>query len=413
MTVATHPTEHVPEISRDDLVRALRAGGITLVDVLPPESFAAVHIPGAINLPLVDLLDRARQTLPDQNAAIVTYCGGPTCPKGAQAVRELNQMGYTNVSHYRGGLEEWLEYEPQKVTVTTRAVTTGGIAERAAPPARIPFAGRLAARELSIRFVDALADRSISQLFVLWIEIVLGGGVAYWLLGWLTDTALMTNGAAVDHGARGLLTAIYFSAVTATSVGYGDIVPAGVARILAILEAIGGLILFGCVVSKFVSRRQEQLIGEIHHIAFEDRLGRVRTNLLLVRTELQATARLCAGQSVAPPEAVARAESAAMVFVGELRAVHDLLYRPQETPEEPVLEAILAGLASVFREFNELLLCVEARSAPRPPALATSVAAMSRLAREICGDCVPRQFAPALRSWMDQIQRLARQIEQI
>jgi hypothetical protein len=39
--------------------------------------------------------------------------------------------------------------------------------------------------------------------------------------------------------------------------------------------------------------------------------------------------------------------------------------------------------------------------------------AMSRLAREICGDCVPRQFAPALRSWMDQIQRLARQIEKI
>jgi hypothetical protein len=38
-----------------------------------------------------------------------------------------------------------------------------------------------------------------------------------------------------------------------------------------------------------------------------------------------------------------------MVFVGELHAVHDLLYRPQDTPEEAVLEAILAGLASVFR----------------------------------------------------------------
>ena len=35
MTAATHPTEHVPEISRADLVRALRAGSITLIDVLP------------------------------------------------------------------------------------------------------------------------------------------------------------------------------------------------------------------------------------------------------------------------------------------------------------------------------------------------------------------------------------------
>jgi hypothetical protein len=38
---------------------------------------------------------------------------------------------------------------------------------------------------------------------------------------------------------------------------------------------------------------------------------------------------------------------------------------------------------------------------------------MSRLAREICGDCVPREFTPALRTWMDQIQRIAGQLEQI
>jgi hypothetical protein len=209
------------------------------------------------------------------------------------------------------------------------------------------------------------------------------------------------------------LPALYFSAVTATSIGYGDVVPTGAARVLAVGEGIAGLILFGCVVSKFVSRRQEELIGQIHRIAFEDRLGRVRTNLLLVRTELQATARLCEGRDIPPPEAVARVESAAMVFVGELHAVHDLLYRPQETPEEAVLEAILAGLASVFREFNELLSCVQAQRAERPPALAASVNTMSRLAREICGDCVPRQFAPALRTWMDQIQRMAAEVEQI
>jgi hypothetical protein len=190
-------------------------------------------------------------------------------------------------------------------------------------------------------------------------------------------------------------------------------VPSSIARVLAVCEGIAGLILFGCVVSKFVSRRQEELIGQIHRIAFEDRLGRVRTNLLLVRTELQATSRLCEGSEIPPPEAVARVESAAMVFVGELHAVHDLLYRPQDTPEDSVLEAILAGLASVFREFNELLSCVQAQRAERPPALTASVNTMSRLAREICGDCVPREFAPALRTWMDQIQRMATEVEQI
>jgi Ion channel len=329
-------------------------------------------------------------------------------------VRLLHGLGYTDVRDYAGGLAEWLEYNPAPVSVVTRTPPPVAMPEpkEPAPPGPV-LTARPAAGNWAIRFVDTLADRSISQLFVLWVEVVVLGGAAYWLLGWWQRSALLTGGQAVGSGFNGFLTAVYFSAVTATSVGYGDIVPTGAARVLAILEAITGLILFGSVVSKFVSRRQELVIGEIHHIAFEDRLGRVRTNLLLVRTELQATARLCEGQAIPPPEAVARVESAAMVFVGELRAVHDLLYRPQETPEEPVLEAILAGLTSVFREFNELLRCVQSDRAARPPGLAASVKAMSRLAREICGDCVPRAFAPALRVWMDQIQRMASEVEQI
>ena len=68
----------VPEVSRDELIGALRAKRIVLVDVLSPESFAAMHIPGAINLPVADVGRRAGALLPDRGAPIVTYCGGPT-----------------------------------------------------------------------------------------------------------------------------------------------------------------------------------------------------------------------------------------------------------------------------------------------------------------------------------------------
>jgi potassium channel LctB len=316
----------------------------------------------------------------------------------------LRDLGYTDVRHYPGGLTEW----------------HASAAEFGSPNLEVGMRTRIPDSKFSIpnsspsRFIDALAERSVGALFWLWLEIVVGCGAAYWLMAWASPRfALTSNGGPVASGIGGLLPALYFSAVTATSIGYGDIVPTGAARVLAVGEGIAGLILFGCVVSKFVSRRQEELIGQIHRIAFEDRLGRVRTNLLLVRTELQATARLCEGRDIPPPEAVARVESAAMVFVGELHAVHDLLYRPQDTPEETVLEAILAGLASVFGEFIELLACVQAQRADRPPALAASLRTMSRLAREICGDCVPREFAPALRTWMDRIQRLAGEVEQI
>jgi hypothetical protein len=316
----------------------------------------------------------------------------------------LHELGYTSVSHYPGGLTEWQTSEKE----------SGSRNSEFGMRSRIPQSKFSLPNSAASRFIDALADRSVGALFTLWLEIVIGCGAAYWLMAWASPQSTLTSaGGPIAGGLRGLLPSLYFSAVTATSVGYGDIVPTGAARVLAVSEGIAGLILFGCVVSKFVSRRQDELIGQIHRIAFEDRLGRVRTNLLLVRTELQATARLCEGRDIPPPEALARVESAAMVFVGELHAVHDLLYRPQDTPEEAVLEAILASLASVFREFNELLRCIQAQRTERPPVLAASMRTMSRLAREICGDYIPREFAPVLRTWMDQIQRMAAEVEQI
>jgi len=265
---------------------------------------------------------------------------------------------------------------------------------------------------LSARFIDLLAERSVGGLFWLWVQIVTAGAVMFWLLDQFGSGLLVTSGAPVPGGLRGFVTALYFSAVTATSIGYGDIVPIGWARVFAVAEGIAGLILFGCVVSKFVSRRQDELIGEIHHIAFEDRLNRLRSNLHLIRSEVQTTVQLCEGRDVPPPEATARVESVAMLFVGELHAVHDLLYRPQQTPDETMLEGILAALASVFREFSELLACVQMRDVERSGLLRAHLTTMTRLAREICGDCVPREFAPSLRTWMDQIQQMAGQIAQ-
>ena len=68
----------VSTITRDELIEALRSRGIVLVDVLSPESFAARHIPGAVNLPVAEIERRAATVLPDRHAPVVVYCGGPT-----------------------------------------------------------------------------------------------------------------------------------------------------------------------------------------------------------------------------------------------------------------------------------------------------------------------------------------------
>jgi len=69
---------HGAAISLDELMPEVRAGRVTLVDVLSRESFAAVHIPGSINLPVAEIGERAAAVLPDRQAPIVVYCGGPT-----------------------------------------------------------------------------------------------------------------------------------------------------------------------------------------------------------------------------------------------------------------------------------------------------------------------------------------------
>src|SRR5205085_7136222 len=137
--------------------------------------------------------------------------------------------------------------------------------------------------------------------------------------------SLMEGTTPVAPTLEGLGTALYFSVVTATSVGFGDVAPLGPARILAAAESAAGLLLLGCVISKLVSRRQEQLVEEIHGLAFENHLGRVRTNLHLVLSELQTLSGACTEAAVSRERLLPRVESTAMVFAGDLRAIHDLL----------------------------------------------------------------------------------------
>src|SRR5438309_1950686 len=140
--------------------------------------------------------------------------------------------------------------------------------------------------------LDLVERRSTSQLFLVWLAMILLSGLVYWAAGFATNS-LMERDTPIASNLSGLLTSIYFSFVTATSVGYGDIVPVGWVRTLAVAEAVSGLLIFGAVVAKFVSRRQDELVREIHRVTFEERLDRVQTNLHLVLSELQEIASQC------------------------------------------------------------------------------------------------------------------------
>ena len=87
-----------------ELLERARQGLVTVLDVRPPEEFAAGHLPGAINIPLSELEDRL-QDLPAEQE-VVAYCRGPHCVLAFDAVARLRAKGVP-ARRLEGGFPEW------------------------------------------------------------------------------------------------------------------------------------------------------------------------------------------------------------------------------------------------------------------------------------------------------------------
>ncbi|WP_432947765.1 rhodanese-like domain-containing protein [Kribbella sp. CA-253562] len=96
-------------IGREELKAAIDAGSVKVVDALGGMYYETQHLPGAIPLVEADVVTHAADLLPDQNAAIVTYCSNEACPNSQNVADRLVSLGYTNVRKYREGIQDWVE----------------------------------------------------------------------------------------------------------------------------------------------------------------------------------------------------------------------------------------------------------------------------------------------------------------
>ena len=104
-----------------------------LLHVLPEEHFAQCHLPGAQNACIYEMAfaDRVGELVPDTSTPLVVYGeGGPSLDSEVAAAR-LRASGYSNVTDFRGGLDEWTNegfgtegsgahQEPKKLSGTFR-----------------------------------------------------------------------------------------------------------------------------------------------------------------------------------------------------------------------------------------------------------------------------------------------------
>ena len=91
-------------IDRRLLMRRMRAGEVTVLDVRPAEEYRAGHIAGAVSLPLKEL-EKKLKSLP-KDREVVAYCRGPYCVFAPEAVTILRRHGYA-ARPMDDGVAEW------------------------------------------------------------------------------------------------------------------------------------------------------------------------------------------------------------------------------------------------------------------------------------------------------------------
>jgi rhodanese-related sulfurtransferase len=92
------------QLTREQLQARLSDGTVTLVDVRPSLEYAAGHIPGALSIPLDELLERLEELPGDR--MVVAYCRGAYCVLAHEAVRALAVRGHRAV-RLADGMLEW------------------------------------------------------------------------------------------------------------------------------------------------------------------------------------------------------------------------------------------------------------------------------------------------------------------
>lgn len=100
------PAVGVPDISLADLKQAIADKTVVLLDCNGSKSYAAGHIPGAIDFEGAEA-DLAKRLPKDKATLVVAYCGGPKCMAYKAGAEAATKLGYTNVKHFSGGMSGW------------------------------------------------------------------------------------------------------------------------------------------------------------------------------------------------------------------------------------------------------------------------------------------------------------------
>lgn len=104
--VARAEDQTYPNITHDELVKAVEAKKVTLLDANGSDSYKVGHIPTAIDFEKQEK-ELAAKLPADKSTLIVAYCANERCTAYRSAARAAKELGYTNIKHYAKGILGW------------------------------------------------------------------------------------------------------------------------------------------------------------------------------------------------------------------------------------------------------------------------------------------------------------------
>ncbi len=104
-----HAEGFIPKVSQREVDRMIDSGA-AIIDARLSHDYEAGHLDGAISLPVNANDSEYNKVTADisKQAHIVVYCQSAGCPFAGKVTARLRSTGFSNISIYRGGWNDWV-----------------------------------------------------------------------------------------------------------------------------------------------------------------------------------------------------------------------------------------------------------------------------------------------------------------
>jgi len=132
-----------------------------------------------------------------------------------------------------------------------------------------------------------LLDRlSLLQVIGVWLLGIVLFSAVYFAFTF-TNHPLIYQSEPLTKDVNGFGNSLYFSFITAMTIGYNDITPTGYSKLAVILEAIFSVAALGVFIAKIVAVKQEELEKEVEELSFEESTNSAISELYIFRNDIK------------------------------------------------------------------------------------------------------------------------------